>query len=211
MAKRFDARPLLVLALALSGCVNFSPLDDLDTTPPPTDAFNLALYRDYAFLAKSFGLVGQAQYNAFDRDASMPLATTDQSLADLANAYAAKALKLTRDELVDPEPSLDIQTHAERDRLVRALDVARDTYPRDAARAQADWDCWHLNLRVQSQAASAEHCRQSFEVTLPRLETEAAAVTAERERARQEAERQRAAQAAQQGGQGAGDQDSMTP
>jgi hypothetical protein len=209
MAKRLDARPLLVLAIALAGCVNFSPLDDLDTTTPPTDAFNLALYRNYTFLAKSFGQMGQAQYNTFDREASMPLATIDQSLADLANTYASKALKLTRDEMVEPEPSRDIQTYTQRDRLVRSLAVARDAYPRDAARAQADWDCWHLNLRVQSQAAAAENCHQSFEVTLPRLETEAAAVTAER--ARVEAERQRAAQAAQQGAQGSGDTEALTP
>jgi hypothetical protein len=209
MAKRLDGRPLLILAVALAGCVNFSPLDDLDTTPPPSDAFNLALYRNYAFLARSFGQVGQAQYNTFDRDSSTPLATIDQSVADLANAYAAKALKLTRDEMVDPEPSRDIQTHAERDRLVRSLGIARDAYPRDAARAQADWDCWHLNLRVASQAAAAERCHQSFEMTLPRLEAEATAVAAEREQARLEAERQRAA--AQQQGAPAGDADAIAP
>ena len=62
MATKIDARPLLILAVALAGCVNFSPLDDLDTTPPPSDPFGLALYKNYAFLAKSFGAVGQAQY-----------------------------------------------------------------------------------------------------------------------------------------------------
>ena len=193
MATKIDARPLVVLALALAGCINFSPLDDLETVTPPTDPFQAALFKNYAFLARSFGLVGQAQYGSFDQTASIPLTQTEETVADLANAYADKAIKLTRDELVEPEPSRDIKTHEQRDRLARALVVARDVYPRDAARAQADWDCWRLNLRVSSQAASADKCRQSFEITLPRLEAEASVVTAEK--AKLDAEKKKAAEA----------------
>jgi hypothetical protein len=179
MATKIDARPLLVLcAVALAGCVNFSPLDDIETTAPPTSPFNLALYKNYTFLAKSFGLVGQAQYGSFDQNASIALTETEITTADLANTYADKALKLTRDELVDPEPSRDIKTHEQRDRLVRALALVRDVYPRDAARAQADWDCWRLNLTVHSQLQAAERCRLSFEVSLPRVEAEATVVAA---------------------------------
>jgi len=193
MAMKIDARPLVVLALALAGCINFSPLDDLETVTPPTDPFQAALFKNYAFLARSFGLVGQAQYGSFDQTASIPLTQTEETVADLANAYADKAIKLTRDELVEPEPSRDIKTHEQRDRLARALVVARDVYPRDAARAQADWDCWRLNLKVPSQAASADKCRQSFEITLPRLEAEASVVAAEK--AKLDAEKKKAAEA----------------
>ena len=178
MAKTIDARPLVVLAVALAGCVNFSALDDLDSTPPPTAPFELALYKNFAYLARSFGSVGQAQYSSFDQNASMSLAKADEDLASLANTYADKALKLTRDEVVDPEPSLDIKTHEMRDRLVRALTIGREAFPRDAARAQADWDCWRLNGTVASQRPASEACRQSFEITLPRLETEVAPVAA---------------------------------
>jgi hypothetical protein len=192
MATKIDARPLLVLcAVSLAGCINFSPLDDLDTATPPADPFQLALYKNYSFLAKSFGMVGQAQYGSFDQDSSLPLTETQGNVADLANAYADKAIKLTRDEVVDPEPSRDIKTHDQRDRLLRALTTAKDVYPRDAARAQADWDCWRLNLRVASQVPSAEKCRQSFEVTLARLETEATAVAAEK--AKEDAAKKKAA------------------
>jgi hypothetical protein len=181
MATKIDARPLLVLcAVSLAGCINFSPLDDLETAAPPADPFQAALYKNYSFLAKSFGMVGQAQYGSFDQDSSIPLTETQGNVADLANTYADKAMRLTRDEVVDPEPSRDIKTHDQRDRLVRALTTAKDVYPRDAARAQADWDCWRLNLRVASQVPSAEKCRQSFEITLARLETEAAAVAADK-------------------------------
>jgi hypothetical protein len=197
MAKRIDARPLLILAVALAGCVNFSALDDLDTAALPTDPYQLALFKNYAFLAKSFGEVGEAQYSSFDQNASLSLAKTDGSLADLANAYADKALKLSRDEVVDPEPSLNIKTHELRDRLVRALATGRDSFPRDAARAQADWDCWRLNGTVASQQNASEACRKSFEVTLPRLEAEIAPVLAAK--AKEEAERKKAGRPAEDG------------
>lgn len=172
------ARPLLMAAagMMLTGCINFSPLDDLDTATPPPSPFAMALYRDYVFLARSFGEVGQASYTSFDERGSIPLTETDLSVAALANAFAQKALVLSRGEVVDPEPSRDIKTHTLRDRLVRALTPGRDGFPRDAARAQADWDCWRLNERVSSQAAAAERCRQSFNVTLPRLESEVASL-----------------------------------
>lgn len=180
MAKRIDARPLVILAVALAGCVNFSPLDDIETATPPTDPFQLALYKNFTYLARSFGEIGQAQYGSFDQNASISLAKTEGNVADLANAYADKALKLTRDEVVDPEPSLDIKTHEMRDRLLRALATGREAYPRDAARAQADWDCWHLNATVASQRPAAETCRKSFDVTLPRLEAEVAPIVAQK-------------------------------
>lgn len=193
MAKTIAARPLLILAagLALAGCINFSSLDDLTQAPPPKDPFALALFKNYAFLARSFGDVGQAQYTSFDQNASIPLAETEATVAQLANAYAGKALQLSGGQMVDPEVSRDIKTHELRERLVRALTTARDNFPRDAARAQSDWDCWRLNSKVPSEATSAEQCRRSFGVTLPRLEAEAASVAAEK--AREEAEKKKAA------------------
>jgi len=178
MADRLGARPFVVLAagMALAGCINFSSLDNLDAAAPPSDAFSLALYKNYTFLAHSFGDLGQASYGSFDQDASIPLTRTELSVAALANAFAQKAVALTKGQLVDPEPSRDIKTHELRDRLIRALTPGRDSYPRDAARAQADWDCWRLNERNSTQLAAAEACHRSFDVTLPRLETEVAAV-----------------------------------
>ncbi len=193
MAKNIGTRPLLTMAAGfmLAGCVNFSSLDDLALATPTGSPFSQALYKNYAFLAHSFGDMGQASYVSFDQDASIPLAKTDANVAALANTYAAKALQLTRGEVVDPVSSRDSNSHALRDRLVRALTPGRDDFPRDAARAQADWDCWRLNATVESQVAAAEQCRRSFEVTLVRLETEtqaaaaAAAAAAQRDQAAQ--------------------------
>ena len=178
MANRIGARPLKALAagLALAGCMNFSPIDDLSTAQPPSTPFAQALYKNYTFLAQSFGDVGQARYGSFDEEGSIPLTETQASVADLANNFAQKALSLSKGQVVDPEPSRDIKTHELRDRLVRALTPGRDSFPRDAARAQADWDCWRLNLTAPSQASAAGQCRRSFDVTLPRLEAEVASL-----------------------------------
>jgi outer membrane protein OmpA-like peptidoglycan-associated protein len=165
-------------SLLLAGCINFSALDDLGEASPPTGTpFDQALFQNYAFLAHSFGNIGQAGYTSFDKEGSISLAETDNNIADLANAYAAKALLLSRGEAVDPEPSRDLASHTLRDRLVRALTPGRDTFPRDAARAQADYDCWMLNAAVASQTRSAAQCRASLDVTLSRLENEVHATT----------------------------------
>jgi OOP family OmpA-OmpF porin len=163
--------------LLLAGCANFSALDDLRETSSPTGSpFDQALFQDYAFLAHSFGDVGQASYSAFDQEGSISLAQTNSDVAGLANAYASKALSLSRGESVDPEPSQNLASHALRDRLVRALTPGRDAFPRDAARAQADYDCWILNAAVASQAQAAAQCRASLDVTLSRLESEVQAI-----------------------------------
>ena len=170
-----------VSALVISGCVNFSALDDLDAATPPTTPFALALYQDYSFLAHSFGSVGQAGYSSFDQTGSYSLTQANGDIADLANQYAAKALQLTKGQLVDPEPSRDIATHEVRDRLIRALNAGQDVFPRDAARAQADFDCWQLNLGVAGQAAAAAQCRRSFDISLARFETEVKSIPAKPE------------------------------
>ena len=178
ISRRFSAIVTGAAAgLLLAGCINFSALDDLKDAPPPNDsAFDKALFQDYAFLALSFSDIGQASYTSFDQEGSISLAATQNDIAGLANAYAAKALLLSRGELADPEPSQSLASHALRDRLVRALEPGRDAFPRDAARAQADYDCWMLNAAVASQPRAAAQCRASLDVTLSRLESEVRAI-----------------------------------
>ena len=179
LSRRFTAIVTGAAAgLLLAGCVNFSALDDLKEAPPPTGSpFDLALFQNYAFLARSFGDVGQASYTTFDEAGSISLARTGNDIAGLANTYAAKALLLSHGQMADPETSTNRDSHAIRDRLVRALTSGRDTFPRDAARAQADYDCWMLNAALPSQAPAAAQCRASLDVTLPRLEGEVQATT----------------------------------
>lgn len=164
--------PTIAAGLLLAGCVNFSGLDNLKDAAPSGSPFAQALFKNYAFLARSFGDVGQASYTAFDQQGSFSLAKTDADVAALANSFASKAVLLSRGESVDPEPSKELAAHNLRDRLVRALQIGRDSFPRDAARAQADYDCWQLDAAVTTQAVAALQCRRSLEVTLPRLESE---------------------------------------
>lgn len=201
MANIIGTRPFLVLAagLMLAGCINFSALDNLKTAKPAGPPFRQALFKNYAFLAHSFGNMGQASYTSFDQNASIPLTKTNAAIARLANAYAEKALLLSRGDVVDPVASRDVQTHNLRVRLVRALRDGRDDFPRDAARAQADWDCWRLDSTVPSMAAAAEQCHKSFQVTLVRLEDEVknakAAAAAEKAAAAKKKEAAKAAAA----------------
>jgi hypothetical protein len=171
-ARRWAAVSAMVGALALGGCINHIALDDLKDTPPPGTPFQQALYEDYTFLARSFGELGQAGYMPFDLSGSTSLNRTDEPVARLAESFAQKAVAIEQGLAVDPEPGTDITSHDLRDRLVRALAVGSDVYPRDAARAQADYDCWMLNATVPAQAAAAARCRASLDVTLPRFETE---------------------------------------
>ncbi len=53
-----------------------------------------------------------------------------------------------------------------------ALEAGKDRFPDDAARAQADYDCWALDAMVASQANAAYGCRSSFSGSLARLEAD---------------------------------------
>ncbi len=61
----------------------------------------------------------------------------DSAIGALANSYAEKAIIASRGSLVEPEPGVDVPTHKMRDRLIRAMERGKDTFPADSARAQA--------------------------------------------------------------------------
>ncbi len=194
-SRPFSAIAMAAAALMLAGCVNSSAVDDLKDASPTGSPFSVALFQDYAFLAHSFGHVGAAGYTTFDQQGSISLASMNNDIANLANEYAAKALALARGDAVDPEPSTALTSHGLRDRLVRALGPGREAYPRDAARAQADYDCWMLNRTVPSQAGAAEQCHRSLLISLPRLESEVRAAEQAKTAASKPAEAAASAQA----------------
>jgi len=168
----------LVVLAALSGCVNETSLDALRDTKPEGPPFSQALFKDYAALARSFGPVGAAAGVAFDGEGSMELTTMDSKIGALANAYAGKAIIAARGSLVEPETGIDVPTHRMRDRLIRALDRGSKTFPEDAARAQADYDCWMMNATVPAMARASQHCFKSLEISLAKIEGEAKAPAA---------------------------------
>ena len=163
LLNRLTAGLALVLAgIALSACVSTSSLDQLSGTTPTGSAFTQALFQNYAYLARSFGESGDTTGSLFD--------TASDSSA-LAEAFATKALIAAKGTEVEPEPASS-DAAASRDRLMRALAEGKDRFPTDAARAQADFDCWMLNRSVDSQHAAADQCRASFNNTIARLEAD---------------------------------------
>jgi hypothetical protein len=164
---------ITLAAACLAGCVNELALDDLKEAKPEGSPFNHALFKDYGDLARSFGPVGASAGTAFDRGGSVELTEKDSSIGGLANDYAEKALIAGRGAVVEPEPGLDITTHKMRDRLIRAIERGRDSFPADAARAQVDYDCFMMNAAVPAMRRASQKCRASLDVSLSKLETEA--------------------------------------
>src|SRR5579862_9378566 len=130
----------LAAALGLSGCIGDSSFDELNSMQPIGTAFSAALFKDYSYLAKSFGTQAAPAGQAFDSEGAISLTGADNTISGLANAYAQKGLAAGRGEDVLPEPAPDADADAENVRLelLRDLDDGRDKAPEDAARAQAD-------------------------------------------------------------------------
>jgi hypothetical protein len=163
----------LGLGFGFSGCVNNTALDDLRDTKPEGSAFNKALFKDYSALARSFGEVGAAAGVAFDTSGSFELTEMDSNVGALANAYAEKALLAARGSLVEPEPGVDVPTHKARDRLIRALARGKESFPADSARAQAEYDCWLMDMTVPQTREASKHCLTGYDKAVTRLEAEA--------------------------------------
>jgi|SRR5580698_9336337 hypothetical protein len=170
---RFCVAACLGAALLLFGCVNNTALDDLKETVPQGSKFNKALFKNYSALARSFGEVGAAAGVAFDNGGSIEITRMDSNIGALATAYAEKAIIAARGSLVEPEPGVDVPTHKMRDRLIRALERGKETFPADSARAQAQYDCWLMNGAVPAMLSSAKRCHGAVEIALQKLETEA--------------------------------------
>jgi outer membrane protein OmpA-like peptidoglycan-associated protein len=169
------ARALGVAAcFALSGCIGESAFDEINATQPVGSAFSAALFKNYSYLAKSFGTQSSPAGQAFDAEGAISLTGADNTISGLANAYAEKALAAGRGDEVLPEPAPDGDADAENVRLelLRDLDDGRDKTPDQAARAQADYDCWLLNRRVPSLVSASRSCRRSVTASLTKLEHE---------------------------------------
>ncbi len=164
---------LAAAGLVMSACVSTSSLDDLATATPSGSPFVQQLFKNYSFLAHSFGAGGSGG-SSFDSEDSMSIFDDGGDNADLAEAFATKALIAAKGNEVDPEPSTDDESAQARDRLIKALGEKKDTFPVDAARAQTDFDCWMLNATVPAQAAAASQCRASFSNSINRLEHDGA-------------------------------------
>jgi OOP family OmpA-OmpF porin len=169
---RFGAGVVMLAAAALAGCANSSVFDDLNAAQPVGSPFSQALFSDYAALARSFGTTEEPSGQSFDAAGSMSLTGTDATTESLAIMFAQKALTAAKGDEPLPEvaPDGDADAEAMRLRLLRGLDQGREKAPELAARAQADYDCWILNQRVDAQKAASQQCRRSLDMSLAQLE-----------------------------------------
>jgi hypothetical protein len=183
MAGRLRFCAILVmggLAAAVAGCVGTTALSQLDVARPVGDPFSQDLFKNYAFLAHSFGAVGAPSSGTpFDAEQSIQMGSMSADVADVANAYAEKALVVAQgDDILpeDPNPGLK-NSEALRMQLLRDLDQGREKTPERAARAQADYDCWIVNARSDQLRRASEACRRSLSYSLAQLESAVAAAT----------------------------------
>ncbi len=174
-----SSRPNRVLAglalaavFALSGCASDTPFDNLKGAQPSGSAFAQALFKDYAYLARSFGLQHAPSGTAFDASDSLSLASVDSDVATVANAYASKALTAAKGEEPLPEgaPPDDQTAENLRLKLLRALNHGRAKAPVLAAQAQVEFDCWILNGSVDELARASQQCRRGFDASIAQLE-----------------------------------------
>lgn len=169
---RIPAGVALLAALALGGCVSNAPFDELGQVQPTGSAFSQALFKNYAYLARSYGLQNAPSGTAFDAEDSMSISAVNSDVATVANAFAAKAISAAKGEepLPEPAPPGDDKIEALRLELLRALNKGRTKAPVEAARVQSDYDCWLMNAAVDELAASAAQCRRAFDASLAKLE-----------------------------------------
>jgi outer membrane protein OmpA-like peptidoglycan-associated protein len=167
-----------VLALGLAGCSTLFGDDDAtdDTAATTTgSAFTQALGKDYTDLAsQASSLPAEPGEEKGFFDSLNPFSDSADSSSDLlAKAYTAKAELANAGTEPEPEAAAGPAVANVRARLVRAVAAGKEQFPEQAARAQADFDCWVLYGTVPSAAAAAQACKTSLDSSLMRLETAA--------------------------------------
>ena len=158
--------------LALAACASD---DETATTGSP---FSQALYKDYTDLSTQAAAVPAPESNASFFDDPFGLVSMFSGSSNpndlLVTAFNDKAALAQQGQEPDPEaaPS-DPTAQALRGRLIRAIAAGKNTVPDQAARAQADYDCWVLDGNVPSMAPAAQACRTALDGSLLALENAA--------------------------------------
>ena len=163
-----------IAILAVSGCAgddatsagspftqalsqNYTNLADQAAAAPAPESNLNFLEETAVFVANPFGLFGD--------DGS----SSSNDL--LVQAFTAKAELAAQGEEPAPEPApADQSSQTIRDRLTRAVAAGKDRFPDQAARAQADYDCWILDSSVATMAGAAAACKGSLDNSLVALE-----------------------------------------
>jgi OOP family OmpA-OmpF porin len=160
----FAAAGLFVLVLA--GCAS-------DDAPAGASPFAQALNKDYLDLASQAAAAPAPESNESFFENPFGLFGSPANPADLlVTAFSDKADLARQGQEPAPEaaPGNNPDAVNLHDRLVRAVAAGKDRFPEQAARAQADYDCWILDSNVTSMIPAAQACRSAFDGSLLALE-----------------------------------------
>lgn len=167
--RRLASVSFLCLGLALAGCAG-----DEDVTASGSP-FSQALFKDYTDLATQAASAPapQAQDTGFFSDVFGMFGGGPSNPADaVVDAFHAKADQAAKGNEPAPEPALaDPMVQGLRARLVAAIARSKDQFPDQAARAQADYDCWMLDSGAANLLSQAQDCRSALNSSLLALET----------------------------------------
>lgn len=156
-----------ILALGLAACSS-----DEDTTSG--SPFTQALQKDYGDLSsQASALPADQSTEPSFWDSLNPFSDSSSSSDTLAQAFSAKADLAGDGTEPEPEAANGPAQTTIRARLVRAVAAGKDQYPEQAARAQADYDCWVIYGTVPSAAAASQACKTALDSSLVRLEASA--------------------------------------
>ncbi len=159
-----------VLALGLAACSSDDAEDAGAGTP-----FTQALAKDYGDLsAQATALPAEPAEDSGGFFSSLnPFSDSESSSDLLAKAFTAKADLANGGTEPELEAANGPAQSALRTRLVRDIAAGKDQFPEQAARAQADYDCWVLYGTVPSAAAASQACKTALDSSIVRLETAA--------------------------------------
>jgi OOP family OmpA-OmpF porin len=153
-----------ILAVSLAACSS----DDEEASGTP---FTQALSKDYSDLAGQASALPAAAAESSFLDSLNPFSSSSSSSDLLSEAFTTKADLANSGTEPELEAASNPAQTAIRARLERALGAGKDQFPEQAARAQADYDCWVLYGTVPSAAAAGQACKTALDSSLVRLET----------------------------------------
>src|SRR6478735_5136355 len=156
-----------ILAAGLAACSS----DDEEATGTP---FTQALSKDYSDLAgQASSLPAEPAAESSFLDSLNPFSGSESSSDLLATAFTTKSDLANSGTEPELEAAAGPAQTTVRARLERALAAGKEQFPEQAARAQADYDCWVLYGTVPSAAAASQACKTALDSSIVRLETAA--------------------------------------
>jgi len=172
-ASRGHGRRLVMLAAAGILAIGLAACSSDSEETAAGSPFTQALAKNYDDLATQAAALPAEPGETSFWDSLNPFSSSETSSDLLAKAFTAKADLAKAGTEPEPEAAPGSAQAPFRARLMNALAAGKDQFPEQAARAQADYDCWVLYGTVPGAAAASQACKTALDSSLLRLETAA--------------------------------------